>query len=96
MRVLKPPVPVHLARGERSVFLAGSIEMGSADNWQSAMASALADQDGAVLNPRRDEWDPSWRQSIQEPEFREQVEWELDGLDLLRHRCTRIDGAGVA
>jgi hypothetical protein len=43
--------------------------------------SALADRDLVILNPRRDDWDPSWRQSIDEPQFRGQVEWELDALD---------------
>lgn len=30
---------------------------------------------------RREKWDASWRQSLDEPKFREQVEWELDGLE---------------
>lgn len=63
------------------VFLAGSIEMGVAEDWQARLATALVDVDAVALNPRRDEWDASWRQSIDEPRFREQVEWELDGLD---------------
>ncbi len=81
MRVLKPPAPVELAPGERSVFLAGSIEQGTADDWQQRLASALDGRDVALLNPRRDAWDASWRQSIDEPLFRGQVEWELDGLE---------------
>lgn len=64
-----------------TVFLAGSIEMGAAEDWQSTLTAALGDRELTVLNPRRDEWDGSWRQSIDEPKFREQVEWELDGLD---------------
>jgi hypothetical protein len=63
------------------VFLAGSIEMGGADDWQARLTAALGPQDVIVLNPRCDEWDVSWRQSIDEPKFREQVEWELDGLE---------------
>jgi Nucleoside 2-deoxyribosyltransferase like len=63
------------------VFLAGSIEMGIAPNWQAALIAALADHDLTILDPRREEWDPSWRQSIDEPKFREQVDWELDGLE---------------
>ena len=34
-----------------------------------------------ILNPRRDEWDASWEQSIDNPLFRGQVEWELEGLE---------------
>jgi hypothetical protein len=79
--ILKPPSPLAIPDGARVVFLAGSIEMGAAEDWQSTLTAALGDRELYVLNPRRDEWDASWRQSIDEPKFREQVEWELDGLD---------------
>ena len=62
------------------VFLAGSIEMGAAEDWQAEVTSALMDTDALILNPRRDGWDSSWEQSIDNPEFREQVEWELNGI----------------
>jgi Nucleoside 2-deoxyribosyltransferase like len=83
MRVYKPPTPWTAAGGATVVFLAGSIEMGSATEWQAALTARLAEPAGhiVVLNPRRDAWDASWRQAIDEPAFREQVEWELDGLD---------------
>lgn len=80
-RVLKPPTPITLAEGERSVFLAGSIEMGRAEHWQAAVEQSLVDLPVVVLNPRRDEWDASWEQSIRNPLFRGQVEWELEGLE---------------
>ncbi|NVB77711.1 MAG: hypothetical protein HOV81_04890 [Kofleriaceae bacterium] len=63
------------------MFLAGSIEMGMAVDWQSELVAALGTRDVTILNPRRADWDSSWRQSIDEPQFREQVEWELDGLE---------------
>ena len=63
------------------MFLAGSIEMGTAPNWQGELITALGERDLTILDPRRAEWDASWRQSIDEPKFREQVEWELDGLE---------------
>ena len=64
-----------------AVFLAGSIEMGTATDWQAELITALGKRNVTILNPRREEWDSSWRQSIDEPKFREQVEWELDGLE---------------
>jgi hypothetical protein len=79
--ILKPPVPLDLA-GRRSIFLAGSIEMGRAEPWQAQVEAALSDLDVVILNPRRDEWDASWVQSIANPPFREQVEWELAAQDL--------------
>jgi hypothetical protein len=78
-RVLKPPAPIVLGPGERSVFLAGSIDLGLAEDWQKRFEQALADLDIVVLNPRRDAWDATWEQSIQNPNFRGQVEWELEG-----------------
>ena len=81
MQVQKPPVPFDVREGQRVVFLAGSIEMGTAIDWQGELTAALADRGGVILNPRRDEWDASWRQSIDEPKFRGQVEWELAGLE---------------
>lgn len=87
MLVCKPPAPWTAGPGATVVFLAGSIEMGSATDWQAEVAASLVarlpDHAGkvVVLNPRRDAWDASWRQAIDEPKFREQVEWELDGLE---------------
>jgi hypothetical protein len=77
---LKPPAPFADAPPP-FLFLAGSIEMGRADDWQASLAAELAGLDVTLLNPRRDAWDATWRQSIDEPLFRAQVEWELDGLD---------------
>ena len=63
-----------------SVFLAGSIEQGKAFNWQAETVKRLAAFDITIVNPRRDEWDASWEQSIRNPKFAEQVNWELDSL----------------
>ena len=68
-------------KGER-LFLAGSIEMGAAENWQDRVAKFLEKTDWILLNPRRDDWDSSWVQSKDNPQFREQVEWELQGLEM--------------
>jgi len=64
-----------------AVFLAGSIEMGKAVNWQTRLTQALEEFDVRVLNPRRDDWDSSWEQKKDNEKFRQQVEWELDALD---------------
>lgn len=81
-RILKPPAPLKLHSGERSLFLAGSIEMGQAELWQTEVERALVDEEAVILNPRRDRWDASWEQSIRNPLFRDQVEWELSGQEL--------------
>ena len=81
-RVLKPPSSLVSIDAARTVFLAGSIEMGSAEDWQSYVSRSLQGHDIIVLNPRRDEWDSTWKQTISNPQFREQVEWELAAQEL--------------
>ena len=64
------------------VFLAGSIEMGVALDWQKEITSLLEDEgfEGTVINPRREDWDPSWRQEFTNPQFYQQVMWELSAI----------------
>ena len=79
MREVKSPSPPRL---QRRIFLAGSIEMGLADQWQEQVVKAMSGVSGIViLNPRRDDWDSSWEQRADNPQFSEQVDWELDMLD---------------
>jgi hypothetical protein len=80
-RIIKPPASLPTDLGAASVFLAGSIEMGAAIDWQRQVEDALSDLPVVILNPRRDEWDASWVQSIANPQFREQVEWELEAQE---------------
>jgi Nucleoside 2-deoxyribosyltransferase like len=103
MREVKAPSPPGL---QRRVFLAGSIEMGKAEQWQERIVAALSEAEAeakseaeagseagsqaetgtgagdlVILNPRRDDWDDSWEQRADDPQFSEQVNWELDMLD---------------
>jgi hypothetical protein len=79
VNIYKPPFKLPTDT-KRSLFLAGSIEMGKAEDWQSKVQDKLMDFDINILNPRRDTWDNSLVQSINTPQFKEQVTWELDGL----------------
>lgn len=65
------------------IFLGGSIEMGIAENWQEKLINEFRDTDLRFLNPRRDDWDSSWKQEISNPQFNEQVNWELDALEFV-------------
>ena len=69
------------AKGKKTIFVAGAIDMGEAEDWQTRLANELDDYDVVLYNPRRDDWDSSWEQNIENPEFREQVEWELKGQE---------------
>ena len=79
--VFKPPQPPVYQDGIPVVFLAGSIDMGRAETWQARVEAELADRDLILLNPRREDWDSSWVQSIENAAFRQQVVWELEGLE---------------
>lgn len=89
--VIKPPDPIILPQGSKSIFLAGSIDQGKAEDWQTRMINACQDvheptENIIILNPRRDDWNDGWVQRMENPYFREQVEWELDGME----RATQI------
>jgi hypothetical protein len=73
-------LPVKLPH-QFSIFLAGSIENGSAYDWQNDIINKLIDIDGFIHNPRRLDWNWEWEQSIINPKFVEQVEWEMDTLN---------------
>jgi hypothetical protein len=78
---IKPPSSLAWSPCVPSVFLAGSIEMGKAEKWQDAFVKAFSDEELVLLNPRREQWDASWPQSMDCKNFRDQVEWELEGLE---------------
>jgi hypothetical protein len=80
VKVVKAPDEYRKYLSKPSVFLAGSIDMGEAVDWQQEITDALEHLDVLVLNPRRDDWDSSWKQDISDPQFAKQVNWELDAL----------------
>lgn len=80
VNVVKAPTRI-LASNKLSVFLAGSIDMGSAVEWQTRIEQALEFFPGIIYNPRRDDWDSSWQQTDTDPQFRSQVDWELDHIE---------------
>jgi len=80
--IYKPPC--NIAKRDFSkkyVFLAGTIEMGKSEDWQSDITSFFTDRGWGVFNPRRDDWDSNWSQDFESPEFQQQVNWELNALD---------------
>ena len=85
--IYTPPQNLALRdRKMRYVFLAGSIEMGKAEDWQSQAAAYFEQKGYGVFNPRRKDWDNSWKQEFENPQFNQQVNWELDALE----RCEAI------
>jgi hypothetical protein len=81
MKVIKPTDKDQLHIEDVSVFLAGSIEMGAAEDWQVELPKNFENESVTFYNPRRDEWDSSWKQEQSNPQFNHQVNWEMNRLD---------------
>ena len=80
MKVFKAP-KTPKSKKPYKVFLAGSIEMGVAEEWQETVTKHLDKFDIEIYNPRRDDWDSTWKQDPSEgTQFREQVDWELEHI----------------
>lgn len=56
-----------------SLFLAGSIEMGEAEDWQEKCCNKLSAK-YLIFNPRRKDWNSSWDEKS--PELYQQIIWE--------------------
>ena len=86
-----PPNQITIADNRliKKVFLAGTIDMGNSENWQEKFINKLKEQTKGVLfaksyhiyNPRRTDWDSSWAQTFENPQFFQQVTWELDAME---------------
>ena len=86
-----PPNQITIADNRliKKVFLAGTIDMGNSENWQEKLINKLKEQTKGALfaksyhiyNPRRTDWDSSWAQTFENPQFFQQVTWELDAME---------------
>ena len=82
MGAFKPPHNIsERDRTKKSIFLAGSIEQGKATKWQEEITPIFLNKGWNVFNPRRDEWDATWKQEFGNPQFYQQVTWELNALE---------------
>ena len=81
----KPEVikPLNQTKSKKvSIFLAGSIDMGAASFWQDRVIADLVEYDITIYNPRRDDWDSTWKQDpVPGTPFYDQVNWELEQLE---------------
>lgn len=89
MTIYKPPTSISDSFAfYKRIFLAGSIEMGKASNWQNIFCENYSMKNSSticVYNPRRDNWDPTWEQTPENPHFYQQVNWELQAMDAATH-----------
>jgi hypothetical protein len=78
---IQPPQPIPAKPTAPWFFLAGSIDDGQAETWQRSFVEALGPSDCVILNPRRTHRNSKIEQKLSSPEFRGQVEWELDSQE---------------
>lgn len=80
--VIYPPVRRSAPARNISVFLAGVIDMGNSEDWQQVLVEEYRRSTVVTLyNPRRNDWDSSWKQTLDEDQFVDQVNWEVDNID---------------
>ena len=85
--IFYPPQNISLRdHSKKSVFLGGSIGgedpiTKTCNDWQSDLANWLVELNYNVFNPRRPYWDINWPQSYEDPNFSQQVGWELNSLE---------------
>jgi len=67
----------------KSIFLAGTIDGGESEDWQQSVIGKLKHSGNYynIFNPRRKDWDNTWTQDFTNPNFYQQVNWELNALD---------------
>lgn len=76
--------PQNIAKREPGIvywFLAGSIEMGKAENWQESMESFFEEHGCGTFNPRRPNFDATQKQEYENPYMYQQINWEYNALE---------------
>lgn len=85
MTIVTPENVPHTNPQHPVLFLAGSIEQGTAPQWQldatRHFQTRFQNEPLTVVNPRRENWDASMEQKFENREFNWQVSFELDHLE---------------
>jgi hypothetical protein len=81
-KIITAPEPLCINPDNFVIFLAGSIEMGTAEDWQKKVIRKLEGRLRlTILNPRRADFYAYQKQDILNPYFYGQVTWELNALE---------------
>jgi len=82
MTKLKYTAPETPITGEPYIFLAGTIDNGNSEDWQERFSNYFAKEGWRTLNPRRKDWNSATDPILENKNFKQQVEWEANGLEL--------------
>lgn len=79
--IYQAPEFISITPGNKSIFLAGTIDMGNSENWQQKVIDTYGHWGNVdIYNPRRDDWDSSWIQEFSNDQFYRQVKWEINAM----------------
>ncbi|KAK5996570.1 hypothetical protein PT974_01907 [Cladobotryum mycophilum] len=76
-----PARPSVEIKSKKSIFLAGTTTQTGEPDWREKLTEALSKYDITIFNPKRDDWDSSWKEDFSDSRWAEQVEWELEMQD---------------
>lgn len=87
MKTFTPPEDISKLKVAKNIkiFLGGSIEQGKAENWQQTARKLISKHEKGntiVFNPRRDDYQPNAKQTLDNPYFVGQVTWELEAQEM--------------
>jgi membrane glycosyltransferase len=66
---------------QKSIFLAGTTSPTGEPDWRETLTEALLGLSITINNPKRDDWDSTWKEDFSDHRWAEQVEWELEMQD---------------
>lgn len=79
-QLIKPDSKDQTISKDITVFLAGTIDNGNSEDWQTNTFEILKNDEVCFINPRREKWNSTLTQDITNPDFNYQVNWELDNI----------------
>ncbi|OTA00723.1 hypothetical protein A9Z42_0009830 [Trichoderma parareesei] len=79
--VLAPGRPAPDSTSRKAIFLAGTTSPTGEPDWRQTLTRALLNLSITIYNPKRDDWDSTWREDFSDDRWAEQVQWELEMQD---------------
>ncbi|KAL7806682.1 hypothetical protein V8C44DRAFT_338589 [Trichoderma aethiopicum] len=79
--VLAPNRPAPYSGSRKAIFLAGTTSPTGEPDWRLTLTDALSNFPITIYNPKRDDWDDTWKEDFSDDRWAEQVQWELEMQD---------------
>lgn len=79
--ILAPGRPAPDSTPRKAIFLAGTTSSTGEPDWRQTLTDALSNLPITIYNPKRDDWDATWKEDFSHARWAEQVQWELEMQD---------------